>query len=117
MNAVNDSKTYGMSRYYNKSFDIDIFRNLEYMQKFDLTPVKQVLEYYYEVNPNVKYLRILTTNKSFTVIMKNGELLTSRIYSRVDPFNSNGIAVGYTEYTKEYINSKGEVIWYENIIK
>ena len=117
VNAVNDSKTYGMSRYYNKPFDIDIFRNLEYMQKFDLTPVKQVLEYYYEVNPNVKYLRILTTNKSFTVIMKNGELLTSRIYSRVDPFNSNGIAVGYTEYTKEYINSKGEVIWYENIIK
>lgn len=63
------------------------------------------------------YLRISTKHTNYYAILDSNEnMITNKLYRKILPYNVNGISVGYTDFSKEYINSKGEVIWIEKLI-
>ncbi|MBK2404695.1 EpsG family protein [Erysipelothrix sp. strain 2 (EsS2-7-Brazil)] len=49
----------------------------------------------------------------FSIVDQNGSILTDKFYSSITPFDSNGIAIGTTKYSREYIDYDGNVIWME----
>nr|BBE36424.1 EpsG family protein [Erysipelothrix rhusiopathiae] len=49
----------------------------------------------------------------FSIVDENGSILTDKFYSFISPFDADGIAVGTTKYSREYLNYDGKVIWME----
>nr|BCB22859.1 EpsG family protein [Erysipelothrix tonsillarum] len=49
----------------------------------------------------------------FSIINEEGKILTDKFYSTISPFDENGIAVGTTKYTREFLDYNGRVVWME----
>lgn len=49
----------------------------------------------------------------FSIVDEKGSILTDKFYSSISPFDADGIAVGTTKYSREYLNYDGKVIWME----
>lgn len=60
------------------------------------------------------YFMIQTEHSNyFSIIDEDGAILTDKFYSSISPFDADGIAVGTTKYSREYLDYNGNVIWME----
>lgn len=81
---------------------------------FNKNTIWKAIKYNHEPSGNLSYLRIMTEHTNyFALLNKDDEMITNKLYSKITPFDETGIAIAYTDYTKEYINSSGTVIWIE----
>ena len=104
------NKNYRMSF---SEYHISELKKDEFINSFNLNALQEVKKIQYENNKEFSYLRLAFSTNQYFVIQKNDKLFLERIYNRIEPINEKGIIIGYTEFTKEYINSEGNIIWFE----
>lgn len=110
-----DKYEYTNSILSSKDYPIESLSNLDFLKGVTFEPILMVKEISFDYNTNFSYLRLMTRNKEYYIVMKGGDSLVNRVYDRVTPINESNIIIGYTSNTKEYINSEGEIIWYEKL--
>lgn len=114
---LSKKEKYSLSSYKVNGLKTERLKEYSFLSDFDLSSIEVATEFTLDVEPHVSYVRLLTKSREYYLILLNGKPLVENIYSKVEPYDSDGFAIGYTEYSKEYINKEGKVVWFENLTK
>lgn len=100
------------------SFDINNLKDNKIISEYNMLPVESSYLYSDSLGSEFKYLEISSTFENYYALLsKDGEVLIDKWYNSLSVQNNNGIVIGYTTFSKEYINSDGEIIWIESLNK
>lgn len=95
-------------------FDLDSISNSKIVRDYNMMPVENVYVLEDEYGSNFKYLEISTSFESYYALLSSdGEVLVDKWYNSITSEDISGLVIGYTEYSKEFINKDGEVFWIE----
>lgn len=89
--------------------------SVEFLDNYNTNPIVVVERYSYPDVNDFSYIRLRTTYRDYYLIFKGDELFVEKIYKSVNPISVKNIIVAKTEYTTDYINEDGEIIWFEYI--
>ncbi|QIK70038.1 EpsG family protein [Erysipelothrix sp. HDW6C] len=99
-----------------KEFDIQTMKGTQLETLLSLDSVVAAAKISNDYHPNFNYLQIDTSvSRFFMFIDRNNEIKVNKLYMKIEMYNPDKIAVGYTLTEKHYINEFGEIIWIEPI--
>lgn len=66
--------------------------------------------------PEFNYIKLLGPIFNYNFILNEDySIKLEKPYQKIVPYNEKRIAIGYTEYSRDYINEFGEIIWTEKL--
>lgn len=91
--------------------------SVEFLNNYNTDPIVMVEKYSYPDLNDFSYIKLRTTYNNYYLIFKGDELFVEKIYKSVNPISVKNVIVAKTEYTTDYINADGEIIWFEQLTR